>query len=68
MAGIIPILALWQLKLFQTLEKVYEPVQRHPALSWGISLLLSVASLLLPLVLSLLTMEHQTWCLHYPKK
>lgn len=34
MAGIIPILALWQLKLFQTLGKVYEPVQKHAALSW----------------------------------
>lgn len=53
MASIIPILALWQLKLFQTLEEVYEPVQRHAALSWGVSMLLSVASLLLSLVLPL---------------
>lgn len=58
MAGIIPILALCQLKLFQPLEKVCEPVQRQAALSWGVSLLLSVTLLLLSLVLSLLPMEN----------
>lgn len=58
MAGIIHTRTLWQLKLFQMLEKIYEPVQKHAALSWGVSLLLTAALPLLSLVLSLLPTEN----------
>lgn len=67
MAGITPILTLWQLKFFPLLEEFYEPVQRHAALIWGVSLLCSVTLLLLSLVLSLLPIENLVFALPQKK-